>query len=77
MTSIERARMHIDQAKLILEKKALKRYGLFFNRRYVKMAGRVAYKGLVIVLNDFLGIKGQRKCRMMSMKMPFTGSIRG
>lgn len=61
MTSIERARMHIDQAKLILEEKALKKYGLFYNRRYVKMAGRVAYKGLVIALNDLLGIKGQNE----------------
>lgn len=61
MNSIERSRMHIDHAKLILEEKALKKYGLFYNRRYVKMAGRVAYKGLVIALNDLLGIKGQKE----------------
>lgn len=61
MNSTERARMHMDQAKLILEERALKKYGLFYNRRYVKMAGTVAHKGMVIALNGLLGVKGQKE----------------
>jgi thymidylate synthase ThyX len=58
MTSIITESMrYIDNAKDILREKAQKEDGLYQDKKYVKMAGHTAYVGVLVALDELLGVK--------------------
>lgn len=60
MISIDKARTQIENAKELLRTNARPEYGLYQNRKYVKKAGNIAYKGLLLSLIELL--KQDEKC---------------
>ena len=59
MTSIQKAKRYVDDAKEILRDKAHKEDGYYQDTKYVKMAGHTAYAGILVALDGFLGKKGK------------------
>ncbi|QJD80154.1 DUF5618 family protein [Spirosoma rhododendri] len=57
MDSISKARRNLDDARTILREKANKEEGYYQDAKYVRMAGRTAYAGVLMALNDVLGLK--------------------
>ncbi len=57
MENIREAMRYIDNAKDILREKAKKEDGYYQDKKYVKMAGHTAYSGILVALDDLLGIK--------------------
>lgn len=57
MKEINKAKRHIENAKDILSEKARKENGYYQDRKYVKMAGHLAYSGVLIALDAILGNK--------------------
>ena len=52
------AYIYLDNAKEILQTKAIKSGKFYSNAKYVRMACNTAYSGLLIALNDFFSQKG-------------------
>ena len=57
MNSILEAKRYMDNAKEILREKAVKEDGYHQDPKYVKIAGHIAYAGILVALDDFLGKK--------------------
>ena len=51
MTHITEAKRYITNAKEILREKAQKENGFYADSKYVKMAGDIAYKGILVALD--------------------------
>lgn len=62
MKEILEAKRHIENAKDILSERARKENGYYQDRKYVKMAGRTAYSGVLVALDAIFGDK--KKGRM-------------
>lgn len=60
MEAFTEARRHIDNAKDFLSNNARKQYGLYQDKKYVKIAGHTAYTGILLVLNELLGEKNKK-----------------
>ena len=60
MEAISEAKRHIDNAKGFLSNNARKEDGLYQDKKYVKIAGRTAYRGLIIAV-DALLVNKKRK----------------
>jgi len=54
MIAIDKARTQIENAKELLRTNAKPEDGLYQNRKYVKKAGLIAYKSLLLLLIDLL-----------------------
>ena len=54
MIAIDKARMQIENAKELLRTYAKPEDGLYQHRKYVKKAGLIAYKGLMLSLVELL-----------------------
>lgn len=57
MNSILEAKRYMDNAREILREKAVKEDGYYQDPKYVKIAGHIAYAGILVALDDFLGKK--------------------
>lgn len=55
--TITESMRYIDNAKDILREKARKEDGLYQDKKYVKMAGHTAYVGVLVALDELLGVK--------------------
>jgi len=58
-STIDEARRYLSKAKQILSEKAVKEYGLYKDRKYVKMAGHTAYVGVLEALDVVLRKKAK------------------
>lgn len=54
---ISESMRYIDNARDILREKAQKEDGLYQDKKYVKMAGHTAYVGVLVALDELLGVK--------------------
>lgn len=57
MNGIPEALRYLDNAKEILRDKAQKEDGRYQDKKYVRMAGHTAYLGVLVALDDLLGVK--------------------
>lgn len=60
MEAIREARKHIGNAKDFLNNNAKKQHGIYYDKKYVKIAGRTAYTGILLALNELLGEKNRK-----------------
>jgi hypothetical protein len=58
-TSIQEAKMYLDNARGILSEKANKKDGYYQDTKYVKVAGHTAYAAVLVALDSYLGKKGK------------------
>ncbi|ACT96969.1 DUF5618 family protein [Dyadobacter fermentans] len=59
--TVQEARRYLSNAREILSEKA-KKNGIYYNDiKYVKLAGRAAYSGVLVALDGLLGKKDTRK----------------
>ncbi len=59
METVQEANRYLDNARQILSEKANKENGLYQDRKYVKMAGHIAYSGVLLALDGVLGKKAK------------------
>ncbi|MDX2190506.1 MAG: DUF5618 family protein [Bacteroidota bacterium] len=57
MEHIKEAKRYIQNAREILSEKAKKQDGFYTDKKYVKMAGHTAYLGVLLALDNVLGVK--------------------
>ena len=57
MKHIAEAHRYLDNAKDILREKAQKEDSLYKDKKYVRMAGHIAYLGVLTALDGLFGIK--------------------
>ncbi|WAC11114.1 DUF5618 family protein [Dyadobacter pollutisoli] len=63
MEATSEARRRIDNAKGFLSNNAKKEDGIYYDKKYVKIAGHTAYTGILLALNELLGEKNKKTSR--------------
>jgi hypothetical protein len=63
MKNIIEAKRYLSNARAILNEQALKEDGYYKDRKYVKMAGRTAYTGVLVALDSILTDKKKKTSR--------------
>jgi len=58
--ALEKAKRHLDDARTIVEG-VKQENGYYADRKSIKRAGRLAYKGIMIALNKFLGLANKNE----------------
>lgn len=57
MKAVTEARRYLENARALLRDKAIKEEGYYQDIKYVRMAGRTAYSGVLVALDAALGVR--------------------